>query len=38
MREIERKFLLDFIMPMINRDNVVFFLKMAYQKLQDTTQ
>jgi len=38
MREVERRFLLDFILPMLNRDNVIFFLKLAYQKLQDPDQ
>ncbi len=33
MREIERKFLMDYVCPMLNRDNVIFFINMAFNKL-----
>lgn len=33
MRQIQRKFLMEILMPMLNRENVIFFLKMAYNKL-----
>jgi len=36
MREIQRKFLLDILMPMLNRENVIFFTKMAYNKLSSS--
>ena len=34
MRDLEKKFLMDIIMPTLNRDNVIFFLKVAHSKLQ----
>jgi|LauGreDrversion4_2_1035121.scaffolds.fasta_scaffold109440_2 hypothetical protein len=33
MRKIQKKFLLDIIMPMLNRENIIFFTKMSYNKL-----
>lgn len=33
MRKIQKKFLLEIIMPMLNRDNIIFFIKLAYNKL-----
>lgn len=33
MRQIQRKFLLEIIMPMLNRENIIFFTKMSYNKL-----
>lgn len=35
MRNIEKKYLMEIIMPMLNRENVLFFIKMAYNKLSD---
>ena len=34
MRDLEKKFLMDIIMPTLNRDNVIFFLKVGHSKLQ----
>jgi hypothetical protein len=33
MRQIEKKFLLEILMPMLNRENIIFFTKMGYNKL-----
>lgn len=33
MRQIEKKFLLEILMPMLNRENIIFFTKMSYNKL-----
>ncbi len=33
MRQIEKKFLLEILMPMLNRENIIFFIKMSYNKL-----
>ena len=33
MKVIEKKFLMEIIMPGLNRENVIFFAKMAYSKL-----
>ena len=33
MRQIEKRFLMDIIMPALNKENVIFFIKMAYSKL-----
>ena len=35
MREIQKKFLMEIIMPMLNRENVIFFIKNAYSKLSE---
>lgn len=34
MKDLEKKFLLDIIMPQLNRENVIFFLKLSHCKLQ----
>ena len=33
MREIVKKFLVDIIVPSLNRENVIFFIKMSFNKL-----
>jgi hypothetical protein len=33
MRKIEKKFLMEVILPLLNRENVIFFIKMAFHKL-----
>lgn len=33
MRQLQRKFLMEILMPMLNRENIIFYLKMAYNKL-----
>ena len=33
MLPLERRFLLEITMPMLNRDNVLFFVRVAYKKL-----
>lgn len=33
MRQLERRFLIDIIMPLLNRENVIYFIKMAFHKL-----
>ena len=33
MRVLEKKYLLDILMPLLNRENVIFFIKLSYNKL-----
>ena len=35
MRHLEKKFLMEIIMPALNRENVIFFINMAYSKLSN---
>ena len=35
MRSIEKRILMDVIMPMLNRENVITFIDMAYLKLNN---
>ncbi len=36
MRQLEKRFLMDVIMPMLNRENVILMINMAFQKLSSS--
>ena len=38
LKQIEKKFLMEIIMPALNRENVIYFVKMAYNKLSQDKQ